>query len=171
GPRSRRADGEEPLNGRGSNGTGEIMDWRTRFWIRRLPMVVMLFLIGFALYKTGESEAVEVGRTAPDFELTTLDGKTVRLSDFRGKGVLINLWASCCKSCRAEMPAIQRVCVRPRDKGPEVLAVNIAETEVSVDGFVRNLDLTFRRRLDQNREVTQLYRIGPIPCSIFVSPE
>jgi len=49
------------LNGRGSNGTGEIMDRRTRFWIRRLLMVVMLVLIGFALYQTGESEAVEVG--------------------------------------------------------------------------------------------------------------
>jgi len=111
-------------------------------------MVVMLVLIGFALYQTGESEAVEVGRTAPDFELTTLDGKTVRLSDFRGKGVLINFWASWCKPCRDEMPAIQRVYERHRDKGLEVLAVNIAETEVTVDGFVRHLDLTFPILLD-----------------------
>lgn len=134
-------------------------------------MLAMLALIGFALYQTGESEAVEIGQTAPDFELTTLDGKTVRLSEFRGKGVLINFWASWCKPCRDEMPAIQRVYERHRDKGLEVLAVNIAETEVTVDGFVRHLDLTFPILLDQNREVTQLYGIGPIPSSIFVSPE
>ncbi|GAA5344695.1 thiol-disulfide oxidoreductase ResA [Planifilum fimeticola] len=134
-------------------------------------MLAMLALIGFALYQTGESEAVEIGQTAPDFELTTLDGKTVRLSEFRGKGVLINFWASWCKPCRDEMPAIQRVYERHRDKGLEVLGVNIAETGVTVDGFVRHLDLTFPILLDQNREVTQLYGIGPIPSSIFVSPE
>ncbi|PRX41645.1 peroxiredoxin [Planifilum fimeticola] len=134
-------------------------------------MLAMLALIGFALYQTGESEAVEIGQTAPDFELTTLDGKTVRLSEVRGKGVLINFWASWCKPCRDEMPAIQRVYERHRDKGLEVLGVNIAETGVTVDGFVRHLDLTFPILLDQNREVTQLYGIGPIPSSIFVSPE
>ena len=134
-------------------------------------MLAMLALIGFALYQTGESEAVEIGQTAPDFELTTLDGKTVRLSEFRGKGVLINFWASWCKPCRDEMPAIQRVYERHRDKGLEVLGVNIAETGVTVDGFVRHLDLTFPILLDQNREVTQMYGIGPIPSSIFVSPE
>ncbi|WP_460415426.1 thiol-disulfide oxidoreductase ResA [Planifilum fimeticola] len=147
------------------------MNRRTRFWVRRLLMLAMLALIGFALYQTGESEAVEIGQTAPDFELTTLDGKTVRLSEFRGKGVLINFWASWCKPCRDEMPAIQRVYERHRDKGLEVLGVNIAETGVTVDGFVRHLDLTFPILLDQNREVTQLYGIGPIPSSIFVSPE
>ncbi|WP_106344381.1 thiol-disulfide oxidoreductase ResA [Planifilum fimeticola] len=147
------------------------MNRRTRFWVRRLLMLAMLALIGFALYQTGESEAVEIGQTAPDFELTTLDGKTVRLSEVRGKGVLINFWASWCKPCRDEMPAIQRVYERHRDKGLEVLGVNIAETGVTVDGFVRHLDLTFPILLDQNREVTQLYGIGPIPSSIFVSPE
>ncbi|MEW9034144.1 MAG: redoxin domain-containing protein, partial [Planifilum fimeticola] len=95
------------------------MNRRTRFWVRRLLMLAMLALIGFALYQTGESEAVEIGQTAPDFELTTLDGKTVRLSEFRGKGVLINFWASWCKPCRDEMPAIQRVYERHRDKGLE----------------------------------------------------
>ena len=112
-------------------------------------MVVMLVLIGFALYQTGESEAVEVGRTAPDFELTTLDGKTVRLSDFRGKGVLINFWASWCKPCRDEMPAIQRVYERHRDKGLEVLAVNIAETEVPED-HVTGEDAILQTSFDLN---------------------
>lgn len=134
-------------------------------------MAVMLVLIGFALYQTGETEAVEIGQTAPDFELATLDGGTIKLSQLRGKGVLINFWASWCKPCRDEMPAIQRVYDLHKDKGLEVLAVNIAETKVTVDGFVRHLDLTFPILLDQDREVTRLYGIGPIPSSIFISPE
>jgi len=134
-------------------------------------MAAMLVLIGFALYQTGETEAVEIGQTAPDFELSTLDGGKIRLSELRGKGVLINFWASWCKPCRDEMPAIQRVYDLHKDKGLEVLAVNIAETAVTVDGFVRHLDLSFPILLDQNREVTRLYGIGPIPSSIFVSPE
>jgi peroxiredoxin len=69
------------------------------------------------------------------------------------------------------MPAIQQVYDRYKDKGLEVLAVNIAETEVTVDGFVRHLDLAFPILLDSNREVTRLYGIGPIPSSIFVSPD
>lgn len=150
------------------------MNRRTRFWVRRLLMLAMLVLIGFALFQTGgtdEGEAVEAGQTAPDFELTTLDGKSIRLSELRGKGVLINFWASWCKPCRDEMPAIQQVYDRYKDKGLEVLAVNIAETEVTVDGFVRHLDLAFPILLDSNREVTRLYGIGSIPSSIFVSPD
>lgn len=137
-------------------------------------MLAMLVLIGFALYQTGETEegeAVESGQAAPDFELTTLDGESIKLSELRGKGVLINFWASWCKPCRDEMPAIQRVYDRYKDKDLEVLAVNIAETEVTVDGFVRHLDLTFPILMDKNREVTKQYGIGPIPSSIFVSPE
>jgi peroxiredoxin len=137
-------------------------------------MLTMLVLIGFALYQTGgsdEEEGVEIGRTAPDFELTTLDGGSIKLSELRGKGVLINFWASWCKPCRDEMPAIQRVYDRYKDKGLEVVAVNIAEPDVTVNGFVRHLDLTFPVLLDRDREVTRLYGIGPIPSSIFVSPD
>ena len=95
-------------------------------------MLAMLALIGFALYQTGESEAVEIGQTAPDFELTTLDGKTVRLSEFRGKGVLINFWASWCKPCRIEMPLLISAQGAHQEHGLVVLAINLTDQERSM---------------------------------------
>lgn len=146
------------------------MNKRTRYWVRRILMVVMAGLVGFALYQAlaEEKTGAEVGEKAPDFELETLDGEKLQLRDLEGKTVLINFWATWCKPCRDEMPAIQSVYNRFKDQDFVVVGVNIAETPVSVKGFTRQLELDFPVVLDRNREVTKLYNIGPIPSSLFV---
>jgi peroxiredoxin len=131
----------------------------------------MAGLIVFALYQnlsaTGK-ERLEVGDKAPDFQLQTLDGKVVKLSDYHGKVVLINFWATWCQPCRTEMPDLQKVYESWRGRGLEVLAVNIAETPVAVQAFKKELGLTFPILLDSQKEVTKLYKVGPIPTSFFV---
>ncbi|PTM59247.1 thiol-disulfide oxidoreductase ResA [Desmospora activa] len=149
------------------------MNKRTRYWVRRILMVVMAGLVGFALYQAlaDEKTGAEVGESAPDFELETLEGETLKLSDLKGKAVLINFWATWCKPCRDEMPAIQSVYERYQDQDFVVVGVNIAETPVSVKGFARQLELDFPIVLDRNREVTKQYNIGPIPSSVFLDKE
>jgi len=112
----------------------------------------------------------QVGFAAPDFTLDTLDGGTITLFELRGQPVLINLWASWCPPCRAEMPALDEVYRKYRDEGFVVLAVNTTYQD-SIDGardFARAYDLSFPIPLDRDGAVSQRYRLQALPTSYFV---
>lgn len=108
------------------------------------------------------------GQDAPDFELKSPDGKTVKLSDFKGKAVMINFWASWCPPCRAEMPALQEVYKEYESQGFVVLAVNLGESDLVVRSFAEKLGLTFPIVIDANDRVSRMYDIVPLPTSYFV---
>ncbi len=117
---------------------------------------------------------VAVGNKAPDFELQTLTGETVKLSDYRGKKVLVNLWASWCPPCRAEMPDIQELYEEYKDQGFVVLGVNLTTTEKennSVKPFVEEFGLTFPILMDIRNEVGRTYQAVSIPTSYFIDSE
>lgn len=111
---------------------------------------------------------LEVGNRAPDFQLQTLTGENVKLSDFRGSRVMINFWATWCPPCRAEMPDMEKFY---QDKDIVVLAVNLTDTENSledVQDFSEEFELTFPILLDTHLEVAALYSIQPLPTSYMV---
>jgi len=114
------------------------------------------------------AEEVNVGSPAPDFQLSDLDGKTVSLSDFQGKPVLINFWASWCRPCRVEMPYIQQVSEEWADKGLVVLAINIGETPSEIKRFMRDYELSLPVLLDIKRVVADKYNVWNIPTTIFI---
>ena len=115
----------------------------------------------------GLSVSSELGRPAPDFELVNLSGEVVRLSDFKGRPVLINFWATWCGPCRLEMPAIQE---RYTQLSPrfEVLAVNFDESADKVEVFVDELGLTFPVLLDPGAKIQDLYRVRGYPTTYLV---
>lgn len=121
--------------------------------------------------KSGEAmikEGLEKGDIAPDFELETLEGEKVSLSDFRGKRVMLNFWATWCPPCRAEMPDMQKF---HENKDVVILAVNLTETESSEDNvpkFVEEYGITFRVPLDVDSSVSTLYQIRPIPTTYLI---
>mgnify|MGYP001443607850 CR=1 FL=1 len=121
--------------------------------------------------KSGEAmikEGLEKGDLAPDFELETLEGEKVSLSDFRGKRVMLNFWATWCPPCRAEMPDMQKF---HENKDVVILAVNLTETESSEDNvpkFVEEYGITFRVPLDVDSSVSTLYQIRPIPTTYLI---
>lgn len=110
------------------------------------------------------------GFLAPDFTLDSLAGDQVALSALRGKVVLVNLWASWCGPCRAEMPAIDRVYRANRSRGFEVLAVDATnqDSESNARAFVEQLGLTFPILLDRTGSVSRRYLLRALPTSFFV---
>ncbi len=112
----------------------------------------------------------EVGHLAPDFTLKTFEGGTVRLSELRGqKVVLINFWATWCPPCRLEMPTMQQIYSEHKDRGFEILAVNIeSDAEQAISDFVKELRLTFPILLDPDMKVTRKFRVIGLPVSVLI---
>ena len=110
------------------------------------------------------------GFSAPDFTLDLLGGGQVTLSELRGKVVMVNLWASWCPPCRAEMPAIEKVYRANKDRGLEVLAVNstVQDSEADAAAFVRNFGLTFPIPLDRTGAVSARYLLRALPSTYFI---
>lgn len=119
----------------------------------------------------GQIAMPHAGFQAPDFELQTLDGKTVKLSDLRGQAVIINIWATWCPPCRAEMPALQKVYEENRNK-VEILAINATNQDSldTVQEFAQSHNLTFPILLDKNGLVAESYQLRSLPTSIFIDP-
>jgi thiol-disulfide isomerase/thioredoxin len=107
---------------------------------------------------------------APDFRLKTLDGGEVALSDYRGRPMLINFWASWCEPCRAEMPAIIAAYHAHRGSGLEVLAIDNTPLDVidDVRSFVAEFQLPFPVLLDEENEAVEAFSIVGLPTSVFI---
>ena len=113
--------------------------------------------------------APKVGKPAPDFELTMIDGTKARLSDFKGRPVWINFWASWCPPCRAENPDIQDLYNAHKDAdGLVLLAPAIGEGRDSVAGYMQRADLQYPVGTDSDTQIAANYRVLGIPTHIFV---
>lgn len=115
----------------------------------------------------------EVGHRAPDFALLDTNPKLIRFSDYRGKVVLLNFWATWCPPCRREMPTMEKVYQEYRRRGLEVLAVSLdtgheAVVAVQVADFMKELKLTFPALLDPKMEVARRYRVVGIPITFLI---
>lgn len=114
------------------------------------------------------------GQLAPDFVLTDLQGNAVHLSDFKGKKVFLNFWASWCPPCRAEMPHMQKFYEKYQSKDIVILAVNLIQSEKNpkdVYTFVQEQQLTFPIVLDQKGEVATTYQIYLLPTTFLLDAD
>lgn len=118
---------------------------------------------------------LSVGQRAPDFTVELLDGRTVSLSDFRGRPVLINFWATWCGPCRKEMPDFQTVYdLQGGEDRFVVLAVNFMEARDDVAAFIEGLGVTFPVALDPDGKINgDLYRsaIPGYPTSLLLDAD
>ncbi|TFJ91908.1 peroxiredoxin family protein [Lentibacillus salicampi] len=114
---------------------------------------------------------LEPGNIAPDFQLETMDGESIKLSDLRGQRVMVNFWATWCPPCRAEVPDLQKFY---ENKDIEILAINLTGTEKNrsdVDEFASEFGMTFPILMDENTAVANQYQIQPIPSSFMIDSE
>lgn len=150
---------------------------KNRLIFRTSILIVMVGAIIFALVSNIQADKTiyQVGDEAPDFELKQINKnnelETIRLSDFKGQGIMLNFWGTWCKPCEEEMPYMQELYPVYKEKGIEIIAVSLDNTELVVDRFIDKYDLTFPIPHDKTGEVRDLYKIGPIPSSIFINPD
>ena len=110
-----------------------------------------------------------VGDRAPDFTLPTLAGNHVRLSNYRGKLVFLNFWATWCPPCRQEMPSMESLYQRLKGRDFEMLAVSIDSKGADhVQSFVATYGLTFPVLLDPNKTVYRLYGLTGVPETFII---
>lgn len=135
--------------------------------------VVSLIILTCVLLVTGCSapSVARVGEPAPDFKLENLDGQSTSLSDFRGKTVLLNFWATWCPPCVSEMPYLQQVYEGWSEKGLAVLAINIGENPTEVKGFLQAHNLSLPVLLDTKENAARKYNITGIPTSFFIDSD
>jgi len=110
------------------------------------------------------------GFLAPDFTLVSLQGEELKLSDLRGKIVVVNLWATWCLPCRAETPALERTYRQYKDAGVVILGVNLTNQDSvnEVESFVQEFSLSYPILLDRDGQVGILYQIQGIPTTFFI---
>jgi peroxiredoxin len=117
------------------------------------------------------SRVPTVGMQAEDFRLTDLAGKEQSLSQYRGKIVLLNFWATWCKPCTTEMPAMQTTYDKLRDKGFVVLAVNELEDDAKVREHIKQYGHTFPVLMDHDNKVANQFGVFGLPVSVFIDQE
>ena len=114
------------------------------------------------------SRVPAVGMQVDDFQITDLKGNQQSLSQYRGKIVLLNFWATWCKPCTTEMPAMQATYDKLRDKGFVVLAVNELEDDTKVREHIAQYGHTFPVLMDRDNKVANQFGVFGLPVSVFI---
>ena len=115
---------------------------------------------------------LRVGEQPYEFSLQGVDGETITLSQFIGRPILVNFWATWCGPCRLEMPEIQAVWQEYEDDGLVVLALDQDENAEDVSAFFDELGLTFTPALDEGSRTANNYGLpGTLPASVFINPD
>lgn len=123
------------------------------------------------LHQEDGNIGVKKGKIAPDFELETLDGKQVKLSDYEGKKIVMNFWATWCGPCRAEMPHMEKYYKEFQTENVVLLGINLTHTErkkENIPDFVDEFGLTFPILLDPKAEVSEKYQVIAYPTTFII---
>lgn len=108
---------------------------------------------------------------APEFTLNSLDGREVSLSDFWGKVVVLNFWATWCDPCRAEMPDLERTYQAYKEKNVEFVGISVDTDTKLVNSFIKEVGVTYTILLDPSNQVASDYAIRAIPTTYIVDEE
>jgi peroxiredoxin len=154
-------------------------------WFGVLLLAFLIGIAGFNLYSdrkdvteiknTGmavndDVTGIAQGEKAPDFTVKTMEGKEVKLSDYEGKKVFLNFWATWCPPCKAEMPHMQSF-YDDKPENIEILAINLEESNKKISEFVDQYGLTFPILMDEDGKVTETFEVYTIPTTYVLNED
>lgn len=126
-----------------------------------IGMLVLVAVLGVQLSRKNQTQPV-AGTIAPDFELTTYDGTVYKLSELRGKIVVVNLWASWCVPCHTEAPDLQQIYLAYADKGVLMIGVNWLDVEDEAMNYINRYNISYPNAPDVGEKFFHAYHIqGP----------
>ena len=127
----------------------------------------LLSLLAMGLVKANNGPR-EVG-VAPDFSLTGFDGRTVKLSDLRGKVVIVNFWASWCPPCREEAAYLEQTWRKYQEQGVVFIGVDWVDTNKEALAYIKEFDITYINGPDTGTRIADDYRIKGVPETFYVA--
>jgi cytochrome c biogenesis protein CcmG/thiol:disulfide interchange protein DsbE len=133
-----------------------------------VPLVLLSLLGAFLLVRAPASSPTAIGSVAPDFALADLDGNPLRLSDFRGRPVIINFWASWCGPCVEEFPLLREAASRHADDGLVVIGIVWRDRSEAARDFMARNDATWAAAMDPGERVAGDYGILGPPETHFI---
>jgi len=130
--------------------------------------VVGLLLMQGSAKNESAGNSLETKEFAPNFTLALLDGKSFQFSDYKGKPVLINFFASWCLPCREEMPVLEKIVREYQPKGVVFLGIAVDDTEEKMKEFIKRYGVTFPVGLDKTAETQKAFGLYGIPTTYFI---
>lgn len=146
---------------------------KNRLLFRILILLILSVAVGFTLYQGFfvDKEKMQIGKKAPNFVVSDLEGKKIELKDLQGKGVFLNFWGTWCKPCEKEMPYMNELYPKYKEKGVEIIALNADETNIAVKNFANQYGLKFPVAIDKGQEIIGTYSVGPLPTTFLIDKE
>ena len=144
-----------------------------RLVVTLIAVGVLVAVFGLVWLQSSKYEPLKVGKDAPDFALTDLDEKPIRLSEFRGKVVFLNFWATWCKPCREEMPSMEVLHKNFAKDGLVVLAVSIdrVTTTKDIPPFIKSMNLSFPVLVDSWGKTDMPYKRMGVPETFIMDQQ
>ncbi len=137
--------------------------------LRRFAVIIILTVI--TLSGCTDKRPPAGGTAAPTFTLQDLNGKDVRLLDYKGKVIIIDFWATWCPPCRASIPGLEKIYKAYKDKGLVILAISLDQGEWdSVKSFVTDYGITYTV-LKGNEDIQDKYQVRTIPLLLVIDKE
>ena len=137
-----------------------------------VPVVAGLYLIKVQFSHPPKMEGhvdIQVGNTLPDFELTTVEGISTRISDLKSKVFLVNFWATWCDACMEEMTSIVQLRTAFKDRGFEILGINLDENPTMVvPKSIKEYKIGFPVFIDPDGKVAELFDVHAIPLTVIL---
>jgi cytochrome c biogenesis protein CcmG/thiol:disulfide interchange protein DsbE len=145
---------------------------RVLVWQIAIAGILLAFVILLAvrLWQTKQTEHRAAGE-APPFTFTTFDGETISLDDLRGKGVVLNFWASWCDPCRDEADLLEQTWRAERDNGIVFIGLDYLDQEPSARAYLTEFDITYPNGPDLQSAAARRYGIKGVPETFFIDPE
>jgi len=160
-----------PLEGEGEGGGAFRRPSLSRqLLVGIVGLAILALAFGVVWLQSSKYEPLAVGMPAPDFKLPDLEGKTRQLSDYRGKVVFLNFWATWCKPCKEEMPSMQILWENFKTEDFVMLGVSMdrVTTKKDIPSFIESMSLTFPILMDSWGQTDMRYKLMGVPETYII---